>query len=276
MRQFESTILLSSFVFLGLTMSTAEVRGFSLVGVHSETGDIYEISPGNAASTRVATTGVPGLGSLELTPDGLLYGFTTDVGATLYCIDPDDFSTTAIGQLAPALFFFEGSIVFAPSGAVYGTNLGEDLNAQLFSIDILTGQAMAIGTMGSGEHDINGMAWREDGMLVGLDRVTNTLWTIDPSDATMTFIATVDPLVGGVGGMVAVDGMGFFTTSGPGGATPGSNELYSFDLFTGAHTLIGTLSPTITGVGISGLAVPEPASLLLTLLGGLAVIRRRG
>ena len=67
----------------------------------------------------------------------------------------------------------------------------------------------------------------------------------------------------------------YFNTSGPGGASPGSNELYSVNLFSGEHTLVGSLSPTITGVGISGLAVPEPASLVLMLIGGVALLRRR-
>ena len=262
-------------VSAALLLATCVAPGASavdLLGIHAETGDLFEISTLDATPSWVGATGIPGFGSLELGSDGFLYGFTTGTGATLYMIDPVDFGTTEIGPLDIG-FIFDGSLVFAPDGTVYGTNRESDLDSELFSLDILTGEATTIGPVGDGNHDINAMAWRDDSTLVGLDRISNSLLAINPADGSTTFIAAVDPVVGGVGGMTVAGDMAYFTTAGPGGAA-GSNELYSVDLFTGQHALVGSLSPTITGVGISGLAVPEPASLLLMLLGGLALFRR--
>ena len=113
-------------------------------------------------------------------------------------------------------------------------------------------------------------------MLVGIDRITNSLLAIDPTTAASTLIAALDDtVVGAVGGMTVLGQTGYFSTSGPGLPSPGSNRLYSFDLMTGAHTLIGSLSPQIVGTGISGLAVPEPATLALLIVGGAALAIRR-
>ena len=74
--------------------------------------------------------------------------------------------------------------------------------------------------------------------------------------------------------MAVLEGRGYFVTNGPGGVL-GSNELWSFDLFTGDHTLVGSLGPTITGDGLSGLAVPEPATLLLLGAAAPILLKRR-
>jgi hypothetical protein len=88
--------------------------------------------------------------------------------------------------------------------------------------------------------------------------------------------------VGGVGGLTIDGSTGFFSTSGPGGSVPGSNSLYSFDLFTGSNALVGSFAPTINDTGISGIAgqplatpAPEPASLTLAGLGALGLLGYR-
>lgn len=118
-----------------------------------------------------------------------------------------------------------------------------------------------LGLIGSGQHDINGLAWRSDGQLVALDRVQNALLLIDPTTRATSVLASLGPTVGAVGGMVLSNDQGWFATSGPSGTDPGSNGLYAFDAFTGNYSLVGSFSPTITGTGISGLAisVPEPS-----------------
>lgn len=280
MKRFRNSVVAMFIAAVGTTMTAPLAMGFELIGVHAETGDLYDISTSDAIPTLIGSTGIEGFGSLEFAPDGTLYGFTTGPAATLYTIDPVDLSTNVVGSLGLD-FVFDGSLVFAPDGTVYGTNNDSELNPQLFTLDPVSGEATVVGTIGGdaiggGRHDINAMAWREDGFLVGLDRITNSLLAIDPADASSSLIALVDPVIGAVGGMAVAPDTAYFVTSGPGGPTAGSNELYSFHLFTGEHALIGGLSPTIEGVGISGLAyVPEPASLLLMLLGGFAVLRRR-
>jgi hypothetical protein len=54
--------------------------------------------------------------------------------------------------------------------------------------------------------------------------------------------------------MAVRGGRGYFSTSGPNLVPTGSHELWTFDLYTGAQALIGSLGPAITGDGISGLS----------------------
>jgi len=122
------------------------------------------------------------------------------------------------------------------------------------------------------------LGWRSDGKLVGLDRVSNSLLTIDPATAVSSVLAPLAPTVGGVGGMTVIADKGYFSTSGPGSVNPGSDSLYAFDAMTGSYSLIGSFLPTITGTGISGLAlVPEPSAAMMGLvaLGLWLVIRHR-
>src|SRR5262249_15184516 len=155
----------------------------------------------------------------------------------------------------------EGALAFAPDGTVYATHAGSAPFPELFTINLTTGAGSIVATISGGGYDpngydINGLVYRSDGKLIGLDRVRNALLVIDPTTASATQLAVVPSTVGGVGGMTVLDGIGYYCTGGPAGSAPGSNTLYSFDLFTGASTPIGNFNGTITGFGISGLAAP--------------------
>jgi hypothetical protein len=143
----------------------------------------------------------------------------------------------------------------------------------LFKINLDTAATTMVGIISGGGHDINGLAWRSDNMLVGLDRVTDSLLAINPSTAVSSVIATVSAPIGGTGGMATIGDSGYFAT----GNFNGSNSLYSLNLNSGAHTLIGSFAPTIAGVGISGLAlvIPEPASVSLAALAIVPFFVRR-
>ena len=262
---------------LGVMAESA--AGFELIGIHFDSGDLYTISTLDASLSPAGSLGVAGFGGLEMGPDGFLYGFTTGASPvpTLYRIDAVSYDVTPMGQIDLA-FIFEGSLVFATDGTAYAvSNNGlSDTEPQLFTVDLNTGQGAFVGIISGGSHDINGMVWRSDGMLVGIDRVTNALLTIDPSDATSTLIVELDPIVGIVGGMAAVGDTAYFSTAGPDVDTFfGTNSLYEVDLFTGEYSLVGSFEGTISGTGISGLAIPEPATILLLLLGAGAIVRRR-
>ncbi len=268
-----SLLVASCIAMMGLPLQAQEL---DLLGIEHDAGNVYALSTLDATPTWLGTTGIPGFSSLEFAPDGNLYGFTKLTDARLYIIDPVDFSTTEVGPLGTE-FLFEGSLAFSPNGTAYGTNNNGQAIPQLFTLDLLTGAASVVGTITGGGHDINGMAWRSDGMLIGLDRVTNSFLQIDPSDASSMPLGPAIPLVGAVGGMTVVGDTAYFVTAGPGATLPGSNELWELDLFTGQHTPVGNLSPTVTGSGLSGLAVvPEPASIVLLIAGAFVVVRRRG
>jgi hypothetical protein len=225
--------------------------GGDLLAIHWNTGDLYRVSTSNAALTLIGNTGVSSIGGLALAPNGRVYAMTTSSGSTLYEIDPNTAAATAIGPLNVG-FVFEGALAFAPTGAAYGANAGNQSNPLLVGIDPQTGAGAVIGTISGGSHDINGLVWRSDGKLVGLDGVSNALLEIDPATAASTFIAPMI-VASGLSGDMALDGNTAYIATG-GSGPGGSNELLRVDLYSGAQTLIGSFGPSITGVGITGLA----------------------
>lgn len=270
-------------VSLGIALMGSPVRA-DLLGIEQDTGNLLSISTADGSLTLIGSTGISGdagLGTLEFAPDGTLYGFTIGSSAQLYALDPVTAAAAAVGSLGQN-FVFEGGLAFAPDGTAYATNGGIASTPELLRIDVTTGTAVVIGTISGGAHDINGLAYRSDGQLIGLDRETNSLLLIDPTTAVSSLLAVVPTTVGAVGGMTILNGVGYYNTSGPAGSFPGSNSLYSFDLDTGVSTLIGTFN--LTGFGISGLAggsitvVPEPGTFALLFLGGAGFVlwkRRR-
>jgi hypothetical protein len=262
----EARLVICCLIFAGLLQ---RCHADDLYGVDFESGDLYRISTANAALAFVGNTGLARFGSLEFAPDGRLLGFTTSVTTpTLYQINPATAATVEIGSLNIGSVF-EGGLAFGSDGTAYGVNQGDATAAKLFKIDLSNGQASVIGVISGGNRDINGIGWRSDGTLVGLDRVSNALLIIDPTTANTNTLVALDPQVGVVGGMAVIADQGYFSTAGPGSGLNGSNSLYSFNAMTGAYALVGSFSPTITGFGISGLAlqIPEPSSAVLAILG---------
>ena len=249
-----------------------------LYGIEWDTGDLYTISTVDASLTLVGSTGIINLGSLEYrASEGLLYANTVGSSPTLYSIDPVTAIANAEGNVSGGLLF-EGGLAIAPSGTAYTVNGGSAAAAVLKTIDLDTGLTATVGVISGGSHDINGLGVRSDGMLIGLDRESNSLLEINPGTAVSSAIQALRPTVGALGGISLVADDGYFVTAGPTVSIPGSNRLYSFDPFTGAYTSIGNFNATITGDGFSGIAlvpVPEPSSLLLLLTIGASLFGRR-
>ena len=251
-----------------------------LIGVEENTGDFYAISTTNASLQLIGHSGVEGLGALEYNPhDGCFYGFTTgeapeapvlyrfDIPTTLDAVTPH-----SIGPLG--VHAYEGGLAFAPDGTAYAVNGGVTV-PYLVTLNLNTGHATVVNSM-VGRHDIAGLGWRGDGVLIGLDSTDNALLAIDPTTAGATTIDSISPIIGGVGGMALLDGSGYFVTAGPLALHPGSNGLYSFNAYTGEHAFIGSFDNVILGSGFSGLSiVPEPATLTLLALAGAALLRRK-
>lgn len=280
-----SVVLLAAFL-VGGSSALAD-----LIAVDQDTGDLYTTSTVDASLTFLGSTGLEQLGSLEFF-DGSLYGITSGSNdeadpanrPTLYKIDLNASQTgiesvEAVGELGLSLF--EGGLAISPDGMAYGVNHDTVSAPGLFSINLATGAAVLIGVVSGGDHDVNGLSWRTDGMLIGLDRKSQSLLVINPTTAVAAILAPVEPSIGAIGGMVITENGGYFATAGPGYAPTlrGSNGLYSFDPFTGeVLDFVGNFNLPTAGSqeGISGLAiVPEPASIALLGLGTMALIRRR-
>ena len=266
----------------GLCVLASPAAFGELIGIEYDTGALWAISETDASMTLIGDTGLySGLGSLEyrVVDRGELYGFTCGgpADASLYSIDPSTAYATEIGPLGLS-FVYEGGLAFSPAGVAYAVNSGSwATGAKLFTINLGTGAGTEVGDMGV-HIDINGLAWRSDGMLVGLERTANALVAIDPTTAAVTTVATFPAGVvdlGALGGMAAMGDTGYFACGNVYSSIPGSNALFSIDLYTGDYQLIGDFDPAPTGLGIGGLAVPEPGTLLLLALAGLAAVGRR-
>jgi DNA-binding beta-propeller fold protein YncE len=169
-----STARVLGALVLSLACQTA-VRGqlSGLYGWDRATGDLYVISPTTTAATLIGSSGLTGLQSLELAADGFLYGVWTDSGAqnaTLYRINPATAAPAIVGLLGIAGTVFEGGLAVGPTGTAYATNQGTAGSPHLFQVSLTTDAATLIGHISGGSHDINGLAWRDDGVLIGLDR----------------------------------------------------------------------------------------------------------
>jgi hypothetical protein len=256
-------IILSALSFVFLCLSGPLAFG-NLFGVDFDSGMLFSVSPINASLTPVGFAGAS-FAEIQFAPNGILYGFTAVPTPSLYTINPTTAAVSLIGPLGSS--DFEGGLAFAPNGSAFGTNGDNASNPQLFSLNLSTGTATVIATISGGAHDINGLAYRGDGKLVGLDRVSNSLLVIDPTTGISSLLAAVPSTVGGVGGMTVLGGVGYYNTAGSGASIPGSNNLYSFNLFTGASTLVGSFASSISDSGLSGLAAPapEPSSLILAV-----------
>lgn len=253
----------------------------SLFGMDYSTGRLYRVSTDDASLTLIGNTGVE-MADLAWSPAGTLYGYTVGPTPQLYRVNPETATATPAASIGDAIYLFEGAMAFSPAGIAYGVNMGNAAGNQLFTFDLATGAITSAMPLTNGPHDINGMAWRSDGMLVGTDAALNALVEIDPATGVTTILRSLESLnqagqsvLGSNGGLALVGDAGYFATAGPGAVVKGSHELYAFDAFTGQTRLVGALPETMTGKGLGALVVPEPTGLLALALGIPLVHRRR-
>lgn len=258
----------------------------SLYAVSWETGDFYTVNSSTAALSMVGNLGFNQPGEIEYNQaDGKMYAISAGT-PNLYTVNTASGAATLVGSTGLG-FMFEGGLAFG-GGKAYAGNAGSNTPDQLVTLDLATGAATLLGGL-AGSHDLNGLAYRSDGKLVALDDNTNSLLVIDPTDMSYTTLAAIDPTVGSLGGMTVDGGQAYFCTGLASGNDfnrgAGSNSLYTFDMFTGSYSLVGSFGTTGGGHSISGIAgtasavpgVPEPGTWMMMGIGalGLAALRRK-
>gem|GEM_PF-1144907 len=280
------TFLTVALVALALSGAKAS-RASELVGIDRTSGVLYSVNSSNAAVTTIGSTGVAGeagFGDIQFSPDGTLYGFTLGPAATLYKINPETAAAAAVGRLGVSTY--EGGLAFSPNGTAYGLNARGASSDELFTINLKTGASTVIADINASSFDVNGLLYRSDGKLIGIEDFSNSLVVIDPHTGDVTTLASLPFTVGVVGGMTMYNGEAYFSTGYDPGAVGlpfGTDSLYSFNPYTGAYSLMGSFSPSFTDSGINGIAgfssssAPEPGGLSLLGLGlaGMGLIARR-
>lgn len=265
----------ASLALLGVGVGLARA---DVVGVNYSTGAVFSISTNDATATRIGQTAT-GIMGVDRDAHGSLLAITDGIAGKLAFLDQQRWQLDAVGNLN-AGFTFEGGLAAGPGGELYaGTRLSGTGRA-VFQIDPQTGRMGRSITLSRPEIDLNGLQFRDDGVLVAIDAAAGDLVAIDTETGEVRSIASLlTPAAGAVGGLAIDNGMGFYVTAGTTSGSGGDNSLYSIDLYSGAQTHIGTLGAEAgSGFGIGALvgpAVPSPAAtLLLSWAGGLAVARR--
>jgi hypothetical protein len=240
--------------------ASAASAGVVYVSRPSDAFGTVDLSTG--VYTAIGTTAVQ-LDALTFAPSGVLYGIGSDnklyevntatAGLTLVGPAGSFFNLVALASRSDGAFFASDTFSNGPGGFEYRVNPA-------------TGMATTLGQSGlsGGFVDSGGLAFGPGDVLYmdyGSGASTNALYTVNQSTGLATKLGNTG---------VAADGLVF-----SGGQAFGFDffgEIYRFDPTTGAAT--DTHLAVTGGFGPidAAAAAPEPASLLLLLVGFFAVV----
>jgi hypothetical protein len=284
-RAFGGTVLglaLATLLLEGHNQARADVL-YGATTPRNGQGSLYILNPatGGIVTTigpLVDTTGdhftITGLAFQPGT--GVLYGATANGSPTdprsLVTINPTTALVTPIGPFNAANGAPMGDIRFDPTtGKLYGANA---VGGALYTIDLATGAATRISatdqaiTTGSSGH---GLAADATGTLFTTpDGAFGNLYTYDKNNGTATLITPLSgsPLDGAIGALSFDNGFlfGEVNSFGP------PNDLITINTTTGAITDIGQTVDDLDAIAFQvTTTVPEPSTLALFALGGLAL-----
>jgi len=229
-------------------------------------GVIQDVGPLNDALN--VNYGVTGLAFSPVT--GLLYGSTANAdpatAAKLISINPLSGLVTVIGDFnvtGGGVGSTMADIAFDSSGNLYG--IGSKGGPQLYSINILTGQATIVGA-GSGLTSTTGggLAISPSSVFFGTPTASR-FGTYDSTTGAYSNIA--NPVKPGGGAYAALDFSGnvlYGLNSGTGSPPP--THLVTIDTVTGAVTDLGLSVPALDAIAFLQV-VPEPGTMTLLLAG---------
>src|ERR1017187_10242409 len=230
-----------------LTAPIPSLLAQTYVYVCDNAGNLGRINVSSGQATLLGNMGTT-MSDIAFDSAGHLYGVD---GSDLYEIDPSTATALHIGPSGlpggPGL----NALTFGPDDTLYAALFGQ---ASLYTIDVATGHATAIGNMGHGsDGDLafkDGNLYLSSGSeLVGIGLPTVTGTAIGPFGfSTVYRLATANNDI-------------LYGTSGP--------TIFSINTTTGAGTLVANFSGQGLGDIFGAAAIPEPQPIVLTTLGTL-------
>jgi hypothetical protein len=245
----------------------APARAVSFLNTFSSPGTIGEIDSNTGVFTPVITNGPSSLADIALDSSGQLYGNTL---SELYRFNPATNTSTLVGSLGTSI----NGLGFATNGNLYGTS-----GNNFYQISTTTGAATQVGS--------NITNFSSAGDIVFNPNSNQFLATsLSPSNSTL-FSIGLDGSASPIGSGIGVGNVyGIFFEGGQLFGYTDDRRQIKIDIATG----LGEFDRNITGTNltIGGAAslpstgstppiasVPEPLTVIGTLIGGTAALRLR-
>jgi hypothetical protein len=256
-------------------------------------GELYIINPANGAliqdvgplnDSLNANYPITGLAFHPVT--GVLYGSTGNNPATtaarLVTINPASGLVTVIGSFNAGPVNASGTpatmtdIAFDATGNLFG--IGSIGGPQLYSINLLSGQATAIGGTGLTSTTGGGLAISPTGLFYGTPTASR-FGTYNTTTGAYTNIANPAKPAGGGYGSLEFDENGVLYGLNVGSGSPPPTHVVTINPTTGAVTDLGASVTSLDAIAFQPAPVPEPGTMTLLaggiVLGVLVNARRR-
>ncbi|MCB1042711.1 MAG: hypothetical protein KDC35_07220 [Acidobacteria bacterium] len=241
--------------------------------------DLYTIDTVTGVATLVGPLGFERCGSIDMGPDGMIYGHAeradgSNIGV-LITIDPYTGAGTEIG---PTGLNSVADLSFRADGTLFLYDGANDPEHTLFTVNTMTGATTLVGDTGLSFAPGNGMTFFGSTLYLAQD---TSLYTLNQATgmATLATALTIGPPPTSFyrfGGLEDAGGT-LYGILNDGGTGSGPNYLTTIDPITGAVTIIGQTANGMDGITFGTIVLPVPSMspsimiVFVALLAGVAI-----